>query len=87
MRFNGKPDLTSIQLQERARRRRERMKMRGLPAPPGTKPSVFMRTGEPIFKPMAAGPVSVLDMGRLTMVLPWLLRRKGKREVNTPERW
>lgn len=41
-----------IQLQEKARRKRERIKMRGLPTPPGTQPRISSAGSQPVFKPM-----------------------------------
>jgi hypothetical protein len=42
-----------IQIQERARRKRERIKMRGLPTPPGTKPREPWLPLKPAWQPMA----------------------------------
>lgn len=53
--FN-RPDLTPIQIQERARRKRGRIKMLGLPAPLGTPPRRFTAAGEPVFRPTGSGP-------------------------------
>lgn len=78
-RFNGKPDLTPIQIQERAKRRMlMRRGMYGMPTPKSTMPRQFKVTGEPIFKPMPLpGPPSPLElMTHLLMVFPWM-RRKG----------
>lgn len=44
------PQLTKIQIQNRARRKRNRM--RGLPTPHGTRPLEYRQSGKPIFKPM-----------------------------------
>ncbi len=63
--------LTKIQIQERARRKRERIKtMFGLPTPHGTRPREHSDTGAPIFKP-----VPVPDF---SSVFKRLLKRKGK---------
>lgn len=47
-----KKKLTKIQAQGRARRRRNSVKMRGLPTPPGTRPREFRPSAEPAWKPI-----------------------------------
>ena len=71
--------LTKIQMQERAKRKRNRM--RGLPTPPGTHPREYRPSGTPIFKPMPRpGELSpgFLEALNLTLFsrLRWGLRRK-----------
>lgn len=72
--FN-RTDLTPIQIQERARRKRGRIKMLGKPAPLGTPPRRFTAAGEPVFKPTGSEPATAADFGRLTAGLPRLMRR------------
>lgn len=71
--FNRK-DLTSIQIQERAQRRREMRKMRGLLTPKGTQPR-WPVTGEPVYKPILLKSPSLLDLTPLSALLPWVIMR------------
>ena len=76
MRFNGKPDLTTIQVQERARRNRRRLSMYGLLTPRGTAPREPDLSGKPIFKVMKSLPVPAENLtALLTAVIPFLSRR------------
>jgi len=45
----------AIQIQERDRRKRERLKMRGMRQPKGTKPREFRVSGVPAWKPIWLG--------------------------------
>lgn len=67
----AKFNMTPIQIQERARRKRERIKMRGMPNSKGTPPRRFTAAGEPAFKPTGPKPATAADFGRLATVLPW----------------
>lgn len=86
-RWNGNPDLTKIQLQERKRRR---MMMRrglyGMPTPKGTHPRSFTSADEPVFKPMPR-PSSPLDfiIGFLSL-MPWARRRRRESELAEQQR-
>jgi hypothetical protein len=57
-RLNGKPDLTRIQINERARHRAEAIKMFGMPTPPGTQPRAHQET-KPWFIPIAMPKLNV----------------------------
>lgn len=71
--------LTNIQIRERAKRKKNRIKMLyGLPTPQGTKPRAYEPKGEPIFKP---APIPRPDLSHLFEVLnlrwlPWWRRRE-----------
>ena len=80
------PQLTKIQIQERAKRKRSRM--RGLPTPPGTRPMEYRQSGKPIFKPMPRpgelGP-GFLEALNLTLFrrLGWRRRPKTEEQKET----
>lgn len=78
------PQLTPIQIQERARRRMLMRRMRGMETPKHATQR-WPSPGEPIFKPMPA-PVSSLDgltSGLLAFMslLPWVRRRRKEAEL------
>lgn len=79
-RWNGKPDLTASQVQERKRRRILDRRMRfGMPTPKGTKPRCYTR-----IKPEAeAVAISLFD--RLSALLPWVLFRRKRQERRSKE--
>lgn len=71
--------LTKIQKQERAKRKRNMLKMRGLPTPPGTRPRKYTPVAEPGFKPIPT--YKVPYFGHLLsylnlMFTPWWRRRQ-----------
>ncbi len=49
-------ELTKIQIMERKRRKRERVKMRGMPTPKGTPPAQYIPVATPWFKPWWGAP-------------------------------
>lgn len=67
-----------IQIQERAKRKRNRLNQGGLRTPPGTHPGVHKVSGEPVFKPIEGGAGFNLDhfLERINLLLtPWWRRR------------
>jgi len=69
------PQLTKIQIQNRARRKRNRM--RGLPTPPGTRPREYREAGAPIFKPVplyGVGPDFISTLNRFLNPRHWWRR-------------
>lgn len=68
-------DLTPTQKRERARRKKQRTKMRGMPNPPGTRPRQFTSEGEPVFKSAASAFPTVEQLG-LPGLLPVLTPRQ-----------
>lgn len=81
-RWNGKPDLTAIQLQERKRRRMMMRRMYGMPNSKGTPPRQFTGAGESVFKPMPWHIPSPWELmvGFLSF-LPGSRRRKRETEL------
>lgn len=76
--------LTKIQMQERAKRNRNRLKMRGKLMPKGTPPREYRPVAEPAVHP-SRRPMGVFEaaaaLDRLNLLLPaWLhlLRKKAK---------
>jgi hypothetical protein len=63
--FN-RSDLTPTQMQERARRRKQRIKMRGMPNPSGTRPRQFTLTGEPVYRPTVSEPIDKMIPRRMS---------------------
>lgn len=81
-RWNGKPDLIAIQLQERKRRRMMmRRGMFGMPNSKGTMPRQFTGTSEPVFKPMPRLGFSFDLIWQFFSFLPWLRRRRREAEL------
>lgn len=74
--------LTKIQLQERDKRKRNRLNMMGLRQPPGTKPREYKPSGKPVFRPI---PTRELDLSRLLGGLNLLLRAPWWRPRQKPE--
>lgn len=71
-----------IQRQERAKRDRNRLKMRGLLTPPGRKPRAHEVMGDPVFKPGPGPRISSFDWSGLAAILPFFLRRrKGRKDI------
>jgi hypothetical protein len=85
-RWNGKPDLTAIQLQEKKRRRMLDRRMRfGMSQPKGTKPREYP-IGEPVLKPMPRPGFSFDDfLGTILGFIslgPWFGQRRRRREAD-----
>jgi len=67
-----------IQVQEKARRKRERVKMRGLPTPAGTYPRAAVVTERPWFVKMAR-PIDTAEvLKRLNFRISSIFRRRQK---------
>lgn len=80
--FN-RTDLSPIQVQERSRRKKQGVKARGMPNPPGTRPRQFTATGEPVFKPAGSAPITVEQLGLpglLPVLTPRQRRQFGKKQ-------
>jgi len=71
--------LTKIQAQERAKRERNRLKMRGLLTPPGTPPRKYIPVSEPWWKGPGVG--FILDLGGMLTRLNLLLTPWGRRRL------
>ncbi len=70
-----------IQIQERAKRKRNRLNMMGLRQPPGTKPREYKPSGKPVWKPMPKTPTLGYGdiLGRINLLLsPWWRRLRFK---------
>lgn len=79
-RFNGKQDLSKIQLMGRAKGRRRRKHW--LEQLPGTKPVLYQASGERVFKPIKGTGPSSFDFGAGLAALVTLLtfRRTRRRQ-------